>query len=109
MVVWDKITAWAGSTHIPEQIKAVDAAGLFTNPWFMVPFVIFIGWTIYKLQWKDLIITGVIIGVWWVSGTPYMSTLVVGDKVQIDKILPIVFGAAAVVGLLIYMFFGRSD
>ena len=109
MVIWDKITAWATSTHIPEQIKNVDAVGLFTNPWFMVPFVIFVGWMIYKLQWKDLIIVSTLIGMWWVSGTPYMNSLVFDGIVQIDKILPVVFGAAVVVGFLIYLFFGRSD
>ena len=38
-----------------------------------------------------------------------MRTLIVGDQLQINKILPIIFGAAAQLGLIIYLLFVRGD
>jgi hypothetical protein len=38
-----------------------------------------------------------------------MNTLLVGNIVQLDKILPVVFGGAVVLGFVIYLLFGRSD
>lgn len=104
-----KITAWFESTHIQEQVADVDISGLFTNPWFLVPFILVVGYLFYKQGWKDLIIISLFIAVWWVSGTEYMDTLIVNGELQINKILPVLFGGAAVLGFVIYMFFGRSD
>ena len=104
-----KILAWIESTHIQEQVANVDYVGLFTNPWFLVPFIALVLYLLYKQSFKDIIIIIIFVGVWWVSGTEYMDTLVVGDELQISKILPVLFGGAAVLGFVIYMFFGRSD
>lgn len=101
--------AWVESTHIQEQVADVDYVGLFSNPWFLVPFILAVLYLLYKQSFKDLIIIVIFIGVWWVSGTEYMNTLVVGDELQISKVLPVLFGGAAVLGFVIYMFFGRSD
>ncbi|MEA3467577.1 MAG: hypothetical protein U9R57_05050 [Thermodesulfobacteriota bacterium] len=103
------IWTWVESTHIQEQVADVDYAGLFSNPWFMVPFVSLVLYLLYKQSFKDLIIISAFIGVWWVSGTEYMHTLVVGDELQVEKVLPVLFGGAAMIGGLIYMIFGRSD
>ena len=103
------ILSWVDSTHVVEQVAEVDYVGLFTNPWFMVPFVALVLYFLWKQSFKDLIIVAIFIGVWWVSGTQYMHTLVVGDELQIRKILPVLFGGAAILGFIIYMFFGRSD
>ena len=84
-----KILAWVESTHIQEQVANVDYAGLFTNPWFLVPFIAIVLYLLYKQSFKDLIIIIIFIGVWWVSGTAYMDTLVVGNELQISKILPV--------------------
>lgn len=105
---FEKIGDLISRTNIPEQISEVDAGGLFTNPWFMVPFVAFMGWQLYRQAFKDIIIVLIIVGVWWVSGTEYMQTLIVGDELQISKILPVMFGGAAILGFVIYMYFGRS-
>ena len=102
-----KIVDIVKSTNIPKQIDDVDLA-LFTNPWFMVPFVALISWWVYKQQFKDIIVVLIFIGVWYVSGTQYMQTLIVGGELQIGKILPVMFGGAAVLGVIIYMYFGRS-
>lgn len=106
---WNKVVEWFASTHLQDQIKDVDIHGLFTNPWFLVPFCAMIAWMIYKLKWKDLLITAIVIGVWWVSGTPYMNSLIVNGEIQIEKVLPVVFGGAIILGFLVYLLFGRSD
>ena len=103
-----KIGDLVQATNLPDQIKDVDAVGLFTTPWFMVPFVAMVVYMMYKQAFRDLIIIGIIIAIWWVSGTEYMQTLVVGDELQINKILPVLFGGAVVLGFVIYLFFGRS-
>ena len=103
------ITTFLESTHLPEQIKAVDFSGLFTNPWFLVPFIVLVGYLIYKQAFRDMIILGAIMGAWYASGTPYMQTLVVNGEVQIAKVLPVMFGGAAILGLIIYLLLGRSD
>jgi len=109
MAFFAKINDWFVSTHLSEQIKDVDYVGLFTNPWFIIPFAILIVYMLYKQKWKDLIITIIFIGVWWVSGTDYMNSLLVNGEISIDKILPVVFGGATVLGFVIYLLFGRSD
>ncbi len=97
------------ATNIPKQFKEVDFSGLFSNPWFLVPFIALIGYQIYKQAFRDLFIIVLIVGIWYLSGTAYMQTLVVNGEVQINKVLPVVFGGAAVLGFIIYLFFGRSQ
>ena len=101
-----KIVDFVKSTNLPKQLDEVDLA-LFSNPWFIVPFVALIGWWIYKQKFKDIIIVIIFIGIWYVSGTEYMATVIVGGELQIGKILPVMFGGAAVLGFIIYMYFGR--
>lgn len=107
--MWNSFLAWFDSTHLLQQITEVDYVGLFTNPWFLVPFGLSIAYLVYKQSWKDLIIIAILIGIWWVSGTAYMSNLIVNGELQIAKVLPVAFGGACVLGLIIYLFFGRSD
>jgi hypothetical protein len=109
MEIWTKICNWFESTHLHEQIKGVDYVGLFTNPWFYVPFGLMIVYMIVKQKWKDIVIVAIFVGVWWVSGTPYMDTLIVRGEIQIEKILPVIFGGAGAMGVVIYLLFGRSD
>lgn len=108
-VMTEPIGRFIESTHIPEQIKATDLPSLFTNPWFLVPFIALIGYLLYKKAFRDLLIVGTIIALWWVSGTHYMQTLVVNGELQVTKVLPVLFGGAAILGLIIYILFGRSD
>lgn len=103
------ILAWIESTHIQQQIKDVDYVGLFTNPWFLVPFVALVVYLLYKQAFRDLIIIGLFVAVWWVSGLDYMQTMVVNGELQMNKILPVLFGGAVVLGFVIYLLFGRSD
>jgi hypothetical protein len=101
--------AFIESTHLQQQIKDVDYVGLFTNPWFLVPFIALIVYLLYKQLFRDLIIIIIFIAIWWVSGTDYMHSLVVDGILQMNKILPVVFGGAVVLAFIIYMLFGRSD
>ncbi len=105
----ENIKKWYASTHLQDQITDVDFAGLFTNPWFIIPFGLLVAYMLIKQKWKDLIITAIFVGVWWVSGTDYMNSLLVHGEIQINKILPVIFGGAAVLGFVIYLLFGRSD
>jgi hypothetical protein len=102
------IGGWVQATQLPSQIKDVDYSGLFSNPWFLVPFVAMIVYMVYKQAFRDLIIVALIVGVWCISGMPYMQTLVVDGEVQLAKVLPVLLGAAGVLGFVIYLFFGRS-
>ncbi len=105
----DRMGTWVQSTHLPEQIREVDYVGLFTNPWFLVPFICLVAYQIYKMAFRDMLIMALIFGVWFASGTEYMQTLVVGDELQVTKVLPVLFGGAVVMGIIIYLLFGRSD
>ena len=96
-------------TNIPEQIDTVDLNGLFTNPWFLVPFITLVCYQLYKQAFRDLIIEVLILACWYATGTPYMQSLIVGGELQINKVLPVLFGGAAVMGFIIYLIFGRSD
>jgi hypothetical protein len=109
MEFFTKIANWFESTHLQEQIKDVDIVALFSNPWFIVPFACLIVYMLYKQSWKELIIIIILVAVWWVSGTPYMNSLLVKGEIQIEKILPVIFGGAIVLGFVIYLLFGRSD
>ncbi len=104
----EKIITWFASTHIQEQITNVDLA-LFSNPWFIIPFGLFMAWMLFKQNFKEIIIIALLIAAWWVSGTSYMSDLVVNGEIQINKVLPVFFGAAVGLGLIIYLLFGRSN
>ena len=103
-----EIGAWLQSTQVPEQVKEVDIVGLFANPWFLVPFIALIGYLVWKQSFNELIVIGIFVVIWWLSGTEYMQTLVVDGTLQIKKVLPVLAGAAAVLGFIIYLFFGRS-
>jgi hypothetical protein len=105
----DSVGGFVKSTHLVEQIKGVDFPGLFTNPWFLVPFIALVGYLLYKKAFRDMIILGAIMGAWYASGTPYMQSLVVGGELQVSKVLPVLFGGAALLGLVIYLLLGRSD
>ena len=104
-----KVADFIHKTKVMEQIRDVNAKALIVNPWFMVPFVAFIIYLLFKKKIKDIVIIALLCAVWWVSGTHYMHTLIVGGIVQIDKVLPVLIGGAVILGIIIYLLFGRSD
>jgi hypothetical protein len=103
------IINWFKATHIHEQVINGDLIGLYTNPWFMVPFALFLGILLLKKQWKYLLIVLVGSALWWFSGTDFAGSLVVDGKLQPDKAIPLALGGVALAGILVYLFFGRSD
>jgi len=104
-----KIAEFIHSTQVLQQFKEVDALGLFTNPWFLVPFICLIGYMLYKQDFREIVVIFIGFGCWHLSGTEYMQTLIVNNEIQLAKVLPVVFGAACILGVIIYMYFGRSD
>ena len=109
MGFFTKIVEFIDSTQVLQQLKEVDAVGLFTNPWFLVPLICLIGYMLYKQDFKEIIVIIIGFGCWHISGTEYMNTLIVDDEIQLAKVLPVVFGAACILGVIIYMYFGKSD
>ncbi len=101
----DKVLTFIQDTNIIEQIKDVDYVALSTNPWFMVPLVGLLVYLLWTKSFKEIIILAILGGVWWSTGTEYMQTLVVGDQIQIKKLLPVVFGGVAALGFIVYLLF----
>ncbi len=106
---FERIRDWFTSTQLPEQISQVDVSGLFTNVYFLVPFVCLVAYLLYKQAFSNLLLLGIGIGAWVVSGTQYMQELIVDGEMQIQKVLPVALGSVAVLGVVIYLLFGRSD
>ncbi len=96
------------STQVPEQLKNVDYSGLFHNPWFIVPAALIVVYLIYKKEFNFLVIGAVVTGIWLFTGTDYMSSLVVGGEIQIGKILPVVFGGAMALIIIVYLLLNRD-
>ena len=109
MELFTKIAEWFESTHIDQQLRDVDYMAVLVNPWLIVPFVIMIAYMLYKQRWTQIIITAVGVGVWYFSGTNYANSLLVNGEIDIQKILPVMFGGAVVLGFVVYLLFGRSD
>ncbi len=109
MDFFTKIIEFVHSTQVLQQLKEVDAAGLFSNPWFLVPLICLLGYMLYKQDFKEMILIVIGFGLWHISGTAYGGKLLIDDEIQLAKVLPVVFGAACILGLVIYMYFGRSD
>ncbi len=106
--IFHVIIAWIQDTGIPTQLEEVDAIGLFTNPWFIIPFICMIGYLIYKQSFKDILIFSILFGIWYASGTDYMQTLIVDGQLQLNKVLPIMGAGAAALAFIIYLIFGRN-
>lgn len=109
MSFFDSIIDFVVGTGIPGQLSEADVVGLFTNPWFLVPFIAFVGYHLYRQSINTLVITALVIGLWAFSGSPLMEDLIVDGEIQLGKLLPVIgvgLGAAAVA---IYFLFMRSD
>ena len=96
-------------TKVMEQVKAVDAAGLFRNPYFLAPFICLIIYNLYRQTFTNLITIALCLGLWYFSGTEYVHGCVINGELQISKILPIAGIGVCGIGLLIYLLFIRQD
>lgn len=97
------------ATKVPEQIDQIDYQGLFTNSWFLVPYIAMLAWYIYKQAFNSLIIVVLFSGSWAFFGTPYMKAIMAKDEIPLEALLPLVGGACAVLGFIIYRIFFKSD
>lgn len=104
-----QIVDFLNSTNVPQQFNEVDLKGLFTNAWFMVPFVAFICYNLYKQAINTLVLTGLGFGLWIFSSSSYMEGLVVNGQLQLGKMLPVAGVFIGVIAIAIYFLFMRSD
>lgn len=104
-----KIVDFMNSTNVPQQFREVDARGLFTNSWFLVPFIVFICYNLYKQAVNTLVMTGLGFGLWLFSGSSYMEGMVVNGILQLNKVLPVAGVFIGAIAVAIYFLFMRSD
>ncbi|MEA1933686.1 MAG: hypothetical protein U9N60_04550 [Thermodesulfobacteriota bacterium] len=97
------------STNVPQQISEVDAKGLFSNGYFLVPFIGVVGYMIYKQALNSLVVMGLGIGLWIFSGSHYMQGAIVDGEIQLEKLLPVLAVWVAAIAVFIYFLFIRSD
>ena len=97
------------ATKVPEQVEGIKYQELFTNGWFLTPYLAWLAWNIYKKQIYSLIIILLFTGSWAFFGTPYMRELMQQDEIQLEAILPLVVGACTVLGITVYLIFFKSD
>ena len=96
------------ATQVPAQIRGVDIGGLFTNPFFILPFLGLVGYLLYKQSFNNLILIGIAIGLWIFSGTSFMQGLVVDGEMQIGKVLPVAGVGLVALAVAVYLLFMRE-
>lgn len=104
-----QIVDFFNSTNMPQQLREVDARGLFTNSWFLAPFIVFIFYNLYKQAINTLVMTSLGFGLWLFSGSGYMEGLVVNGYLQLDKVLPVAGVFIGAFAIAVYFLFMRSD
>lgn len=96
-------------TKIPEQIENVEYKELFTNSWFLVPYLGMIGWNIYKQAVNNIIIILLLSASWAFFGTDYMQDVLAQDEIALEAVLPMIAGACTVLGIIFYLVFFKDD
>ncbi len=104
-----RVGDWIHHTQVLEQLRAVDAPGLFHNPYFLAPLICVVIYNLYRQTFVNLVIIALCLGLWYFSGTDYVRGAVVGSEISIGKILPIAGVGVAGVAILIYLLFIRHD
>lgn len=117
--IWDTIKAvffffapvvdFIVETKVPEQLEKIQYQELFTNGWFLVPYLAWIIWNLYKRQINSLITILLLSGSWVFFGTPYMRNIMNQETIQLGSIIPLVGGACLVLGVIIYIYFFKSE
>lgn len=97
------------ATGVPEQIEKVKYHELFTNSWFLVPYMGWIVWCLFRRQLNTVIIILLCTGSWAFFGTPYMQGILNQDEIQLETVLPVVGGACLVMAIIIYLIFFKSE
>ena len=102
------IVDFFNNTEIPRQFAKVDAKGLFTNWYFLVPLVGMIGYWLYKQAWNTMIMAALGCGLWLFTGSKYMKNVFVDGNLQLDAVAPVVGVGIVAVGVIIYVLFIRD-
>jgi hypothetical protein len=97
------------STKVPEQIQNIEYGKLFTNPWFLVPYIGILSWNFYKKAVNELVIILLLTGAWAFCGTPYMQDVLGREEIALEAVLPLVFGACTVLGIIVYLVFLKDE
>ncbi len=108
MEIFGSLLDFLNNTNLPEQLREVDIRGLFTNPWFLVPFILFIGYYLYRQAVNPLVLTALALGLWIFSGSPMMDGLIVDGELQLAKVLPVVGVGIVATVVAVYFFFIRD-
>lgn len=103
------IVEFINNTNVPQQFREVDARGLFTNAWFLGPFIAFICYNLYKQATNTLVMTALGLGLWLFAGSPYMEGLIVKGELQLSKVLPVAAVFVVAIAVAVYFFFMRGD
>ena len=109
LAIVGKIWAFVEATGVPEQLQSVDVAGLFSNPWFLVPFLLVLCYLLYRQAFTDIAVLAIGGGLWAFSGSSYMKGLIVNGELDIGKILPVAGVWIGGLAVIIYLIFIRSD
>lgn len=104
-----RITDFLDTTRVMEQIRQVDVTGLFTNPYFLVPFCILIGYFLYRQAFTNIALVGIFVGMWAFTDSSMMQNLIVNNELQIGKILPVAGIWLLAVAAAVYLLFMRPD
>ncbi|MDF1613371.1 hypothetical protein [Desulfurivibrio dismutans] len=97
------------STGVPGQIRNVEVMALFTNPWFMVPFVLFVVYKLYRQAVNTLVLTALVVALWILTGSPMMEGLIIDGELQLNKVLPVAGVGLLAAVIAVYFLFIRSD
>lgn len=106
---FSSFSAWISSTQVLEQISAVDVKNLFRNSYFLVPFISLLIYYLYKQAFNKLAIMAICIGLWYFTGTSYVTEAVVDGELNMGKVLPLVGIGGVGVGSLVYLLIIRGD
>lgn len=97
------------ATKVLKQIEDIDYQALFSNGWFLAPYLALIAWNIYRRQVYSVIIILLFTGSWAFFGTPYMQGILGQEQIQLAAVLPVVGGACLVLGIIIYLIFFKAE
>ncbi|TBV80672.1 MAG: hypothetical protein EYX74_05115 [Desulfobulbaceae bacterium] len=96
-----------GKTRIPTQVSEVDIRGLFTNPWFLIPFITWVSYKLYRQAVTALALTALVVTLWIFSGSPMMDGLIINGELQPGKILLVAGVGLVAVIIAVYFLFVR--
>lgn len=106
--IFASIMNFIQATQVVDQVRDVDAKGLFTNAYFLVPLIMLVGYWLYKQAVNSLVILVLCIGLWIFSGSPYAHDLIVNGEMQLDKVLPVTGVGIGVIVVIAYLVFIRD-